>query len=488
MRVSNTRLPARAFFLLALALMSPVVAVAAETSAFREIDADLRAAASSKDPADMAAPLARAESQLTRMNAAASRPVSSVEITGRAGLVNGLRQVTELDQAGNVRESIRSVVKSLDLSRTLYDAAKSRGDAAAPDLDRLTTALFDRLVRTGARDKNAAHGFGVPSGEELAYRVMSKGRDGRVSAFELTVSRATRRAVWRETPLRPLSPTLLGELEQRLAPQSKAAPPFAVSSHPFVLLVAGDLSRIGPDKEDDLRDALDGTLAYPMVPILVLDRTRGLPFTRVPSIPASEATADAMAGAGAVLIHRPTGAEIVRWSNISNVASLAELVKECGALAEEVAGDLGRPVSLPAGAPPPALDDLIAQATNVKPDPKRLYAVRQKHPAISVEGGIKEILEPNMPLILAARFGDGWAQYQLHGDEVRVWLRVDDVVAYKPPPPAETGSPVRPASGKSGPVKAGPEMGGRGARDEGGNWTVDEPVVPKGLTPNNLQR
>lgn len=455
-------------------LLCPAAAPArAEPGAFKQLDLELIQALKAPPGKQALELFGSADQHLVAINktrAAQPKNATDLDVTVRASLIDSMRDVVALDLNRSTLESVRAQVRSLDLVRSLWDAAGVRQADKTPELDALVTALYERLVATGAQDRNAPLTYGVPDGEALIYRVFVLGSDRRLSSFELTGDRTRRKATWRETRLPARASALMSKAGSLIGlPNAKTA--FSAASYPYVLAVGGPLA-LDANLETKIRARLDKIAEQQgVVPLMLETEQRAEPFTLIPSIAAESDVLAGLGGASAVLMHRASGAELGRW-NVQSLRDLDKVAAAAGEIATEVTGDLGR--TAPAtGEAAPQLSALVAQPKPVKAT-KTLVSPVIPVDAAPVGGGSTVRLKPSMPLRQRAVLPESdWGQYapaqagkEDQKDETLFWLRTGQVETYVPPKPApasldetEPGEAKpgksKAASGKAGEAKSG---------------------------------
>ena len=411
--------------LVALSVLFATSSAVAEPSPFGPVDSALINALKDSEGKSTLQYLATAEDALEAANQTRTRnaQTADLDVNVRAALIDAMKDITVLEANGNTLETVRGMVKSLDLARSLWEAAGVGQANKTPELDQLVSSYYSRLSISGAKDRNAPLAFGASEDEKLIFRTFSSDQKGRVSAFELIGRPAERRAIWRETPRAIAAPQILSGLT-KLLPRS-IEPALPVQTFPFLLVLS---ERFAPDLKSEvaLRSTLDTLLKGGVIVVAAPAHARPLPFTLVPTL------AHDVGEESVQLVYRPTNAVLYSSREAASPKLLNKHAELASALAAEVNADLNR--SAAEITFEPSIGMLLAKPVEVSSgenDPA--LAVQKNVEAVSVESGRLVTVESTTPIKLRAVLGGDWGQYELPEAADVIWLRQEIVGAYREP-------------------------------------------------------
>jgi hypothetical protein len=417
-----------------MALLALLCAAAAEQSIFfGKVDTELRMAIESSSGPKMVQHLNLAEELLAASNRErrSSQSGTDLEVNARAALIDAMRNVSELEKAGNTLESVRAMSKVLELTRSLADMASMGKAGKSRELDELVAALYRHLQQLAASDRNAPVAFSPAPREALLFRIFTLSGKTQLAAFELWGNAALRSAVWRETQF-PTSPQAARAAVDGFLHSSEGKAEKRAEQPAFIILLSGALAMSDFGVEQQMQRTARELLRRGIVLIVLTSKELDRPYTLLPAIDRTDAFAD-LKGADAILIYRRTGSELYRWNKLSSAADL----DRAAAVAQEIAAELDQDVE-PGRTPPslgPAdLKQFLPAPPRRQIDSKKQFAVTEPTRAAVVDARDRISLKPTTPLVLAAAGPGGWGQYELQDTNEVVWLRTSQVAPFKAEP------------------------------------------------------
>lgn len=358
-----------------------------------KLDQIVASAANQASPAGMQAGIAAAAAELRQLTAGleATKDGSAVALSSRSRIIDALQTSAEFEKVDNALEAIRLLARVAGLSASVADteAADAQGRRS---LDRVTRAVYDRVVRLSATDKNAAPPMTLRQGDRLLYRLFFKSKDKLVAA-ELAGNDKTLKVEWRQAALPDAQPALIKALSGLTRSGGEATPGMAL---------------VVPEGKGAL---LDQVAAAGLLPVVVEAGDSTTPVLDLPAI--EQADAGPGAADGIQLIELSSGALVAYWSGALSQGVVSEAV----AIACEVAGDLGTALTeVP-------VEKYLRRAVAAGSEAGRFFAVATARKAVLADERGTYTIEPWFALEERSRLGPDWGAFKVHDTNKVVWLR-----------------------------------------------------------------
>jgi len=420
--MSLTRLIA----VLMLAIAATTTARAAEPTT--PIDDLFVRAAASPAPASVLTTLVEAQTTLTqvasKLRAGGSDP--AITLSSRTRIYDGLKKAAELEASGDLLEALRLLTRVGVLSASIADT-EPREAPGRGSLDRLTKAVYDRLVRLGAADLNGPKAFGTTDGERLIYRMVFADK-GHLVAFELAGNDARSLATWRQTQI-PVAGDRLRTALRQLKPKAVVADPdkpgkIAKPVDPVFAVVLGPAfapATLAAGRT--LAKSLEPLSSEYALPVAIEPVAVRRPIAAIPAIAQGSLGDDAVDGV--VLIERSSGAVIGSWPGSAGGKLSAKVVGDAQALAREVATDLNLEAQTPVD-----VASFIPDVLPLDPPSPSFGGLDAAYDAPLTDSDQTLLIEPWFALQETARLPTGWSRYAIHGRSEHVWLRPSRVGPY----------------------------------------------------------